>query len=238
MNNENQPLDTNNLRLLKNLYILVVDDDSELLENIKSTISIFCNNVYTAKNGKEALEILDKCSIDMVLTDYVMPIMNGYEFCQTVRATNQNIPIVILSNYSDNEKLLKLIPLNLTQYLIKPIDYTSLIAVLSKMVEKLYESGLVYEQITQELQYDRISKILKNKEEIIALTKNETLLLELFLKNKNALVANNVISYNIKDDGLTHQAIKNLIHRFRNKIGKEVIVNIKDMGYMLVVNDV
>jgi len=237
MNNLNKPLDTSNLKLLKNLYILVVDDDNELLENIKSTISIFCNNVYTATNGKEALEILNKCSIDMVLTDYVMPIMNGYEFCQTVRQTNKTIPLAIISNFSDNEKLLKSIPLNLTQYLIKPINYTSLTILLSTMVEKLQESDLVYEQITQELQYDRISKLLKNKKKIISLTKNETLLIELFLKNKNALVSNSLISYNINEKGLTTQAIKNLIHRFRQKIGKELIVNIKDMGYMLVLND-
>lgn len=237
MNNLNKQLDTNNLKLLKNLYILVVDDDSAVLEDIKSTIEIFCNNVYTATNGKEALDIIDKCSIDMVLTDYVMPHMNGYEFCQTVRQTNKDIPIVIISNYSDNEKLLKSIPLNLTQYLIKPIDYTSLTEVLTKMVEKLQESGLVCEQITKELKYNHISKLLRDKDEILSLTKNETILLELFLKNKNSLVDQTLISYNINDEGLSQQAIKNLIHRLRVKIGKELIVNIKDMGYMLVVNN-
>jgi DNA-binding response OmpR family regulator len=234
MNNFDMQLDANNLKLLKNLYILVVEDDSAVLEDIKSTIEIFCNNVYTATNGKEALEIIHKCSIDMVLTDYVMPYMNGYEFCQTVRETNKNIPIVIISNYSDNEKLLKSIPLNLTEYLIKPIDYTSLTTVLSKMVQKLEESGLVCEQITKELKYNHITKVLKMKEEILSLTKNETLLLELFLKNKNSLVNHTLISYNINDGGLSNQAIKNLIHRLRVKIGKELIVNIKDMGYMLV----
>jgi DNA-binding response OmpR family regulator len=234
---KNEKLDINNLKLLKNLYILIVEDDEAVLEDIKSTIEIFCENVYTATNGKEALEIIEKCSIDMILTDYVMPIMNGYEFCQIVRDTNKNIPIVIASNYCENEKLLKLIPLNLTEYLIKPIDYASLTLVLTKMVKKLEESGLVCEQIAKEIKYNHITKVLKMKEEIVLLTKNETLLLELFLKNKNSLVSNPIIEYNVNDSGLSNQAVKNLIYRLRIKIGKEYIVNIKEMGYMFIQNN-
>lgn len=236
MNTINEKLDVNNLKLLKNLYILIVEDDAAVLEDIKSTIEIFCNNVYTATNGKEALGIIEKCSVNMIITDYVMPVMNGYEFCQIVRETNKNIPIVIASNYSESEKLLKSIPLNLTEYLIKPINYTSLTLVLSKMVKKLQDSGLVHEQITKDIQYNHISKVLKSSEEIIPLTKNETLLLELFLKNKNSLVSNTLIEYNVNDSGLSNQAIKNLIYRLRVKIGKEHIVNIKEMGYMLIHN--
>lgn len=237
MDNINAKLDTNNLKLLKNLYILVVEDDAAVLEDIKSTIEIFCDNVYTAINGKEALEIIEKCSVNMILTDYVMPIMNGYEFCQIVRETNKNIPIVIASNYSDNEKLLKSIPLNLTEYLVKPINYASLTLVLSKMVKKLEDSGLVSQQIAKEIKYNHITKILNIKDEIILLTKNETLLLELFLKNKNSLVTNALIEYNVNDTGLSNQAIKNLIYRLRIKIGKELIVNIKEMGYMFIQNN-
>jgi DNA-binding response OmpR family regulator len=236
MNAINEKSDVNNLKLLKNLYILIVEDDSALLEDMKSTIEIFCNNVYTATNGKEALEIIEKCSIDMILTDYVMPIMNGYELCQIVRETNKTIPIVIASNYSESDKLLKSIPLNLTEYLIKPINYTSLTIVLSKMVQKLKDSALVCEQISKSVKYNHITKALKSNDEIIPLTKNETLLLELFLKNKNSLVSNILIEYNINDSGLSNQAIKNLIHRLRLKIGKEYIVNIKEMGYKFIHN--
>lgn len=237
MNNKDIQLDTDNLKILKNLYLLIVEDDATVLEDLKSTVEIFCDNVYTAENGKEGLKILERCSVDIVLTDYVMPYMNGYEFCQTIRQTNKNIPLAIISNYNDSDKLLKSIPLNLTQYLIKPIDYTSLTKVLTQMVEKLKESGFVCEQITKDLRYNYLAKLLRVQDKIIFLTKNENLLIELFLKNKNSLVSNHLISYNINNEGISPQAIKNLIHRLRAKIGKEVIVNIKDMGYMLVIHD-
>ncbi len=230
----NEKIDTNNLKLLKNLHILVVEDDIDLLVDIQATIEIFCKHVYTAINGKEALEIMDKSPVDMIISDYVMPFMDGYELCKLIRLSNKNIPIAIMSNYNDNEKLLKMMPLNLTDYIIKPIGYANLMSVLLNMLQRLEESGLICEQITKDISYHHLSKILKNGEEIILLTKNEVLLLELFLKNKNSLVSNDLIEYNVSRDGLSKQAIKNLIHRLRVKIGKKVIVNIKEMGYMII----
>ena len=230
----NEEIDTNNLKLLKNLHILVVEDDKDLLVDIKATIEIFCNHVYTAINGKEALEIMDKCPVDMIVSDYVMPLMDGYELCKIIRLTNKNIPIAIMSNYNDNEKLLKLMPLNLTDYIIKPIDYTNLMRVLLNMLQRLKEGGLICERLTKDITYHHINKILKNSDEIISLTKNEVLLLELFLKKKNTLISNDLIEYNVSSDGLSEQAIKSLIHRLRVKIGKKLIVNIKEMGYMLI----
>ena len=230
----NEKIDTNNLKLLKNLHILVVEDDIDLLVDIKATIEIFCKHVYTAINGKEALEIMDKSPVDMIISDYVMPIMDGYELCKLIRLSNKNIPIAIMSNYNENEKLLKLMPLNLTDYIIKPIGYTKLMSILLSMLQKLEESGLIVEHITKNITYHHLSKVLKNGEVTILLTKNEVLLLELFLKKKNSLVTNSLIKYNISKHGLSEQAIKNLIHRLRVKIGKKGIVNIKEMGYMLI----
>ena len=230
----NKKIDTNNLKLLKSLHILVVEDNKDLLMDIKAIIEIFCNHVYTAINGKEALEIMDKSPVDMIISDYVMPIMDGYELCTIIRLNNKNIPIAIMSNYNENEKLLKLMPLNLSDYIIKPIGYTNLMSVLLNMLQRLKESGLVCEQITENITYHYLSKILKNENEIITLTKNEILLLELFLKKKNSLVSNDLIEYNVSRDSLSQQAIKNLIHRLRVKIGKKVIVNIKEMGYMII----
>ncbi len=219
----NEKIDTNNLKLLKNLHILVVEDDIDLLLDIKATIEIFCNHVYTATDGKEALEIIDKSPVDMIISDYVMPLMDGYELCKLIRLTNKNIPIAIMSNYNENEKLLKLMPLNLTDYIIKPIGYANLMSVLLNMLQRLKESGFVCERITKDISYHYLSKILKNGDEMISLTKNEILLLELFLKKKNSLVSNDLIEYNVSRDGLSQQAIKNLIHRLRVKIGKRVI---------------
>lgn len=66
-----------------------------------------------------------------------MPLMNGYELCKEIRIINSKIPLTIMSNYSDKEKLLKSISLELSEYLVKPVEYQQLIDTLLKMIEKL-----------------------------------------------------------------------------------------------------
>ncbi|MGC6739075.1 response regulator transcription factor, partial [Escherichia coli] len=64
-------------------------------------------------DGKEAIEIYNSRKIDILILDYVMPNLNGYETAKTVRENNKKIPILITSAYTDKEKLLNAIELNL-----------------------------------------------------------------------------------------------------------------------------
>ena len=66
-----------------------------------------------------------------------MPLMDGHKFCRYLRDNNYNLPITIISNYSEKEKLIKLIDLELTSYLLKPISYNDLINCLKSMIKKL-----------------------------------------------------------------------------------------------------
>ena len=92
---EREILENNKLNLLKNLTLLLVEDDDELRNNLKDTLALFFDNILTAKNGIEALEIYNSSNINMIISDYVMPLMNGYEFCKQIREVNNKIPIVI-----------------------------------------------------------------------------------------------------------------------------------------------
>src|SRR5574344_397800 len=91
--------------LLKNTTLLLVEDDEDLIYSLKETLSIFFKDILIAKNGHEALQIYSNNSIDLIITDYVMPNMNGYELCKEIRNQNEKIPLIIMSNYSDTEKI-------------------------------------------------------------------------------------------------------------------------------------
>ena len=73
------------LALLKNLTLLLVEDDEKLLKNLKTTLSLFFKNIITSNNGSSALKLYEKNCVDVIITDYVMPIMSGYELCVAVR---------------------------------------------------------------------------------------------------------------------------------------------------------
>jgi DNA-binding response OmpR family regulator len=141
----------------------------------------------------------------------------------------------MISNYSDKEKFHNVIPLNITQYLIKPINYADITTALSNMMERLYENGMIDVKITDTLSYNYINNILKDDTTILPLSKKEILLLKLFLKHKNSLITYSMIEYALDDFEISNQSIKNIIHRLRQKVGKKTIVNIKEMGYMIAI---
>lgn len=228
----------NKLEILKNATILLVEDDLILLKDLKATLALFFKEVLTASDGTKALEIYKNNHVDMLITDYIMPIMNGYELCNQIRETNKHLPIVIMSNYSEKDKLLKSIPLNLTEYLIKPIDYTMLTATLHKFLEKIKDENIVAQFITQTITYNSITKELFDNKTLIALSKSEMRTLEVLLKLKNSIVSNDTISDAINNqEHKSEQAIKNIIHRLRQKIGKDTIVNVQGFGYILRVTE-
>ena len=198
-------------------------------------LNIFFKKIIIAGNGEEALSFYSSMKIDLIITDYVMPKMNGYEFCKKIRETNNKIPLVIMSNYSDKEKLLKSISLELSDYLIKPIEYKQLVDTLLKMVEKLERENLFYFRIDENKKYNFYTKeiIDEKTSEITKLTKSEIIILELLLENINKIVTTEIIEYNLSpNETKSEQAIKNIIHRLRTKLTKNFITNVQGVGYV------
>jgi len=224
----------NKLACLKHLTLLLVDDDTELLDTLKITFSLFFKNVLTASNGVEAIKIHEITSVDMIVTDYVMPHLNGYEFCIEIRKKDKKIPIVIMSNYSEKDKLLNSIPLQLIDYLIKPIDYKILMKTLLSMVNKLEENSFIEEFLSDTICFNIITKKLTKDNHIIPLTKSEIILLNTLLKFKNNIVTEDMFIYAFDvEKSENSQSIKNHIYRLRKKIGLDIILNIKGVGYIL-----
>ena len=106
----------------------------------------------------------------MILTDYEMPILNGYDFITEIRKISEIIPIVILSNHTEKEKLLKCIPLKLIQYLEKPIIYEKLLETLTKSKEEIERHINIKYIINETTSYDSNGKFLFVNEKKIELT--------------------------------------------------------------------
>lgn len=105
------------------LNILIVDDDYVEREGIKSLISDyrFPFKVLEAENGIIAEEILNRNSIDILITDIKMPMKNGLELSKMARKTQENLKIVICSGYDDFEYAKSAIKLGVVNYLLKPL---------------------------------------------------------------------------------------------------------------------
>ncbi|MFX4230039.1 response regulator transcription factor [Aliarcobacter butzleri] len=216
----------------KNFSILFVEDDLEIQKNMSKILSLLCNKVYVASNGLEAYEIFTNNVIHIIITDYEMPFINGYDLVLKIREISQNIPIIILSNYTDKEKLLKCIPLNLTSYLEKPIIYEKLLETLQLCKNQIENNATLYLRINDSLKYDFNTKSLIQNGNYIKLTTLEIQIFEYLLNKKNQLVYNDeLLSVIFEND--YYGNIKNIIYRLRKKVSKDVIVNYKNLGYML-----
>lgn len=107
--------------------ILVAEDDEKLNHLIKTALVKNGYNVYTTLNGAEAIEVFDSTYIDLVVSDIMMPVMDGYELARALRERNESIPILFVSakdKYEDKQAGFKL---GIDDYMVKPIDINELI---------------------------------------------------------------------------------------------------------------
>lgn len=91
----------------KSYHILLVDDVPEVLNIHKSLLSRIHHTTTTAQNGQQALELFvsGQHRFDMILTDYRMPVMNGLELVEAVRQYDQEIPILMITAFGEDENL-------------------------------------------------------------------------------------------------------------------------------------
>ena len=103
-------------------HILVVDDDKNTRLLLKAVLEAANYSVTTASNGEEALEVMDRTHVDLVVLDVMMPKMDGYEFTETLRSVNNNLPILMVSAKQQPADRKKGFLVGTDDYMTKPID--------------------------------------------------------------------------------------------------------------------
>ena len=201
--------------------------------SITRILGMFFNKVFVANDGNEALEIYKNNKIDILMLDYVMPNLDGYQTAKIIRDLNKKIPIIILSAYTDKEKLLNAIELNLIKYLEKPVLYDNLIEVFKNVIKSLNDNNLLLVLLSNNCYYSFINKNLLINNIEINLTKNEVLFLELLLDKPNQLVSKELVEEIVFKEAVDENTLRNMVYRLRKKLDEDIIVTIKDLGYLL-----
>jgi two-component system, OmpR family, response regulator len=220
-----------NLNILKELNVLYVDDDIKACESLEKVLQYYFKNVYISNNGKEALSIYNKKKCHLLIVDYDMPIMNGYEFLSKIREKDDEISALIMSSYDDKIKLKNAIGLNLLDYIVKPYDLDILKNVLNKFVNNLEKKGLLRFQISETCYYDKVKKIIFDKQKEYLLTSYEIKIIEYLLKNINQIVKYDDLLYIL--DSENQKSLISLIYKINKKLPIKIIENIKDIGYRI-----
>ena len=90
-----------NSHQVKDINILVVDDEPALRKLAKEILSQEGFNVYCANNGSHAMDVMETTKIDLILSDVIMPIMDGYQLVDQVREKYSNVKIILTSGFTD-----------------------------------------------------------------------------------------------------------------------------------------
>lgn len=157
-------------------HILVVDDDKHTRMLLKAILENANYTVTCANDGQIALEILEKEHIDLVVLDIMMPNMDGYKFTETIRESDNTLPILMVSAKQLPQDEKKGFLVGTDDYITKPIDEEKLllrIKALLRRAQIVNEKKIIIGDVT--LDYNSFT--VSRKDEVIELPQKEFLLL-------------------------------------------------------------
>ena len=108
------------------ISLLYIEDERVTREQISRILQRIVTELYVAENGQEGLELYREKRPDIIMSDIMMPVMNGLEMAREIRRLDRDSQIIMLTAYSDTEYLLECISLGINQYVQKPVDFAQL----------------------------------------------------------------------------------------------------------------
>jgi len=221
------------LDILTNKKVLYAEDEHGIAKNIIEILELFFDKVVYVENGIEALEEFNYNSYDVLIFDISMPKIDGLEAIKQIRKTNKKIPIIILSAHTQQEYLWRAVELKITKYLAKPYNKENLTEALKQVALELVDFNTTI-KLGQNITYNHHNKMILNANNELPLSKNESRLLEYFIKRANQTITfDDIYDYIWEFEIPSKEAIKSIIKELRRKIGKDLIKNIYGVGYIL-----
>lgn len=216
--------------------ILVCDDDKEIVDAIQIYLSTEGYNVLKAYNGYEALEIVEKNEVHLILLDVMMPMMDGMRATRKLRESNRILPIIFLTAKSeDSDKVLGL-NIGADDYITKPFNPLELIARVKSALRRYTELGSINEKTniysTGGLIIDDEAKEVTVDGELIKLTPIEYNLLKLLVKNKGKVFSISEIYEQIWNE--PSFGVDNIVAVHIRHIREKIEINSKEPKYLKV----
>lgn len=163
----NFSIDDDLLKHIKSLTFLCVDDSPTTLLMYESILKDIVKELIFAKDGDEGLEKYLNNDIDIIITDYEMPALNGLEMSEKIRALNHNIPILLVSAVQNVDIITKALNQDITGFIKKPIIPTELLYTISNTAKILIANRFLEEERESTLKnYEDKEKYINYQEDL------------------------------------------------------------------------
>ncbi|KGG80419.1 transcriptional regulator [Caloranaerobacter azorensis H53214] len=218
--------------------ILLVDDEEQIINVVRAYLEKEGYNVFTAYNGKEALDVFNKESIDFIVLDLMLPDLPGEEVCKKIRLKSE-VPILMLTAKVSEGDRINGLDIGADDYMIKPFSPKELVArvraILRRTCKDFVKADII-EFNNGDLIIDINKMEVKKRGELIKLTPKEFKLLIVLAKNLGKVftreeLVDKVLGYDYDGYDRTIDAhIKNLRHKIEDEENK-YIVTVYGVGY-------
>ena len=219
-------------------HILVVDDDKRIVELIKNYLNKNKYRVSIAENAAEAREKLENIEFDLLILDIMMPGENGLELTNSLKKTNLNNPILLLSALGSSEDRIQGLEIGADDYLPKPFEPKELLLRIRNLLKrnKINKTKKIFVKFGS-FKFNLKKEILTKENIRIILTPSETKILQILANNNSEPIYREDLCKILKISPIS-RAIDVQITRLRNKIEKNkkfptYLQTVRGRGYVL-----
>ena len=230
------------------LTILVVEDNKDMRDYIRSILSEYYN-VLEASQGEEALVVLQSQNVDFIVSDLMMPVMDGMELSRQVKANFaiSHIPFLMLTAKTSNEARIESFRIGVDEYLLKPFDDTLLLARIANILEnrKRFQQKFSYSMDVDALNIEKESGDKKFLDKAMQIVKENYKNPYYEVSDFTEAMGVSKSLMNKKMQNLTGQSAGQFMRNYRLNIARELIqrnrvthsMNISEIAYEVGFND-
>ena len=221
------------------MHILIVDDNTGLLDQLKTALTKKRYIVDVAEDGEQALDKIFDVSYDLILLDIMLPRMDGLSVLKEIRKAGMDMPILMLTARSDVQDRVKGLDYGADDYLAKPFSMAELMARIRAMLRRKGNKNPILEVGT--VQLDTVKRIVFANGDQIHLTAKEFSILEFLLHNKGSVVSRFNLAEHIWGEefdpfsmsNYVDVHIKNLRKKLTAHEDEPVIKTIRGIGFII-----
>ena len=220
------------------MKILVVEDERDLNRIITKHLKKNNYSVDSCFDGQEALDFISYSEYDLIITDIMMPKIDGYGFIKQLRNDKNSTPVIMLTAKDSLDNKILGLDSGADDYIVKPFKFDELLARIRVLIRRNYGLATNIIQI-EEVTLDLAKKQVTKSGEIIDLTGKEYEVLEYLMKNKGSILSRDQILNHVWDyeyegaSNIVDVIIKNIRKKLDRGEGNTIIYTKRGLGYFV-----